>query len=175
MQALELSNIRYLEVNYDDANHASDLIKMLQMYAIDPMGAGEPLSDLIVGKLIGEMRKRPHVFSVLVYADVADKDGLVSDVPIGFCNCIESFSTFKAKAVVNIHDFAIDPIARGHDISQGLIAYVEELSRKRGACKLTLEVLQGNIGAQNAYLKAGFKGYELDPEMGQAMFWEKPL
>jgi hypothetical protein len=34
-------------------------------------------------------------------------------------------------------------------------------------------VLQGNQAAVGAYLKAGFKPYQLDPQMGQAMFFEK--
>jgi hypothetical protein len=29
--------------------------------------------------------------------------------------------------------------------------------------------------AKNAYLKFGFAGYALDPQMGKALFWEKPL
>jgi len=29
--------------------------------------------------------------------------------------------------------------------------------------------------AQNAYEKFGFGGYELDPEMGGTMFWQKSL
>ncbi len=52
---------------------------------------------------------------------------------------------------------------------------VEKISRERGYCKLTLEVLEGNIVAQNAYKKLGFSGYELDEKTGKAMFWEKVL
>jgi hypothetical protein len=40
---------------------------------------------------------------------------------------------------------------------------------------VTLEVLEGNQIAKNAYIKFGFAGYELDPKMGKALFWEKPL
>jgi ribosomal protein S18 acetylase RimI-like enzyme len=56
-----------------------------------------------------------------------------------------------------------------------MMDYIEMLSKDKGACKITLEVLEGNIAAQKAYIKSGFKGYELDPSMGQAMFWEKPI
>jgi hypothetical protein len=38
-----------------------------------------------------------------------------------------------------------------------------------------LEVLTGNRLAQSAYLKFGFGAYELDPEMGGAIFWQKAL
>jgi ribosomal protein S18 acetylase RimI-like enzyme len=148
------------------------------MYASDPMGAGKPLGNDITSNLIAQMSSRSHVFSVLAYADSSsegDNGHKGKKQPIGFANCIESFSTFKAKTVVNIHDFAIKKEARGQGISQGMMDYIEMLSKEKGACKITLEVLEGNIAAQKAYIKSGFKGYELDPSMGQAMFWEKPI
>ena len=37
------------------------------------------------------------------------------------------------------------------------------------------EVLEGNKAAQRSYRGLGFEGYQLVPEMGRAMFWEKPL
>ena len=46
---------------------------------------------------------------------------------------------------------------------------------KKNCCKITLEVLEGNTIAKNAYKKFGFMGYELDPKMGKAMLWEKSL
>jgi ribosomal protein S18 acetylase RimI-like enzyme len=169
----QISNVSYLEVDYHNPQHTGDLLEMLQMYASDPMGAGKPLGTDITDTLIAKMAARPHVFSVLAYGDVQGAERKTQ--PIAFANCIESFSTFKAKPVVNIHDFAIIEQARGHGISQGLMNCIEGVSKQRGACKITLEVLQGNIAAQKAYVKSGFKGYELDPNMGQAMFWEKPL
>jgi len=168
-----LSNTSYLEVDYHNPQQSADLLEMLQMYASDPMGAGKPLGSDITDTLITKMAARPQVFSVLAYANMQNAEGGIQ--PIAFANCIESFSTFKAKPVVNIHDFAIIEQARGHGISQGLMTYIETLSKQKGACKITLEVLEGNIAAQKAYIKSGFKGYELDPSMGQAMFWEKPI
>ena len=52
---------------------------------------------------------------------------------------------------------------------------LEAMARQRGCCKLTLEVLEGNHGARRAYLDFGFEGYQLDPAMGQALFFEKKL
>ena len=56
-----------------------------------------------------------------------------------------------------------------------MLAVVEEIARKKGCCKITLEVLQGNRVAQNAYRKFGFDNYALDPEAGHAEFWQKSL
>jgi len=64
---------------------------------------------------------------------------------------------------------------RGLGISQLMLNKVEAIARQKNCCKLTLEVLQGNEPAQKSYLKHGFAGYQLDPKMGQAMFWQKPL
>ena len=90
-------------------------------------------------------------------------------------NCFEAFSTFACKPLVNIHDIAVSSEFRGKGISQKMLAVVEEIARKKGCCKITLEVLQGNRVAQNAYRKFGFDNYALDPEAGHAEFWQKSL
>jgi ribosomal protein S18 acetylase RimI-like enzyme len=108
----------------------------------------------------------PHAFTALAWLD---------GVPVGLANCFEGFSTFACKPLVNIHDFAVLPAQRGRGIAKGLMAFVEEQARLRGACKLTLEVLQGNRGAQALYASVGFANYQLDPEMGHAVFLQKYL
>ena len=52
---------------------------------------------------------------------------------------------------------------------------IEAIARERNYCKLTLEVLQGNKAAQHSYRKSGFTPYQLDPNMGHALFWHKVL
>jgi len=64
---------------------------------------------------------------------------------------------------------------RGQGLSTAMLQKVESIALQRGCCKITLEVLEGNLVARKAYEKFGFSGYELDPAMGKAMFWEKPL
>jgi len=56
-----------------------------------------------------------------------------------------------------------------------LLAEAEQIAIGLGCCKLTLEVLEGNAVAQAAYKASGFAGYQLDPKMGKAMFWQKKL
>jgi len=56
-----------------------------------------------------------------------------------------------------------------------MLKKVEDIAKEKGCCKLTLEVLDGNKAAQNAYTKFGFGGYELDPVMGKALFWQKSI
>ena len=52
---------------------------------------------------------------------------------------------------------------------------VELIAKERACCKITLEVLEGNEPAKSAYIKFGFAGFELDPKMGKALFWQKDL
>jgi len=158
--------ITLIHADYDNEQHASDLVMLLNAYALDPMGGGEALSDHVKQNLVATLAKRSDVFTVLCYVD---------DKPAGIINCVEGFSTFKCKPLVNIHDCGVLSEYRGMGISGLLFAEVEKIAKQKGCCKLTLEVLEGNVVAQNAYKKLGFAGYELDEKMGKAMFWEKKL
>ena len=77
--------------------------------------------------------------------------------------------------MINIHDVAVISEFRGLGISQRMLLEVEKIAREKGCCKITLEVLEGNEVARAAYLKYGFDGYELDPVLGKALFWQKTL
>lgn len=159
-------NIKLVIADYLDADQARDLTWLLNCYAEDPMGGGKPLSEHTKSNLASELSKRPHAFSVLCYVDGR---------PAGLANCFEAFSTFKCKPLINIHDVVVHPDFRGLRISQKLLEKIEAIARNKGCCKITLEVLDGNAIAKNAYLKFGFSSYELDPKLGQALFWEKPI
>lgn len=146
--------------------HARAIVQLLDAYAQDPAGGGKPLSDFAKGNLVSALAARPQAFSVLAF------DG---DKAVGLINCIEGFSTFACRPLVNVHDVAVLSGYRGQRIGEKMLALVNEISRERGACKLTLEVLQGNHGAIKLYERVGFAGYQLDPAMGQAQFFQKWL
>ena len=93
--------------------------------------------------------------------------------PLGLVNCIEGFSTFACRPLVNVHDVVVIPAWRGQRVAQQMLSLVEALAVERGACKLTLEVLSGNAGAIRLYERVGFANYQLDPAMGQAQFLQK--
>ena len=159
-------DINVVKADYLNPQHAKDLGDLLNIYALDIMGGGAELADSIQDNLAASLAKVPHAFSILAYVD---------GKPAGLVNCFEAFSTFKCQPLVNIHDLAVDARFRGLGISQLMLKKVEEIALAKGCCKITLEVLEGNKIAQNAYLKWGFDGYELDPEQGKAMFWQKSL
>ncbi len=158
--------IKLLQADYNNPQHGNDLVMLLNAYALDPMGGGEALSENVQKNLVTTLAKRNDVFTILCYVD---------EQPAGIINCVEGFSTFKCKPLINIHDCGVLAKFRGLGLSLKMFAKVEEIAVARGCCKLTLEVLQGNVVAQNAYKKLGFAGYELDPETGYALFWEKKI
>ena len=159
-------NLYVAKVDYNNPTQMAQLISLLQMYAKDPMGGGGAIKDETIEALPEALAKRAFMHSFIVYED---------ETPMAFSNCIESFSTFSGKGVMNIHDFAVRPECRGKNVSQFLINGIQEYAKQIGCTKLTLEVLEGNKSAIRAYEKAGFSAYQLSPEMGNAMFWQKVI
>ncbi len=157
-------NLKIQKVDYSDNQQGLDLAFLMQSYAQDEMGGAESLSQHVMDNLASELNKLPHAFSVICY---------VNDKPAGLVNCFEAFSTFKCKPLVNIHDVVVIEEFRGLGLSHKMLRKVEEISKEKGCVKLTLEVLQGNHIAKKSYEKFGFSAYELDPEKGQALFWQK--
>jgi GNAT superfamily N-acetyltransferase len=158
--------IEVVMVDYRDPAQAAALVTLLDGYARDPAGGGAPLADAVLAGLPAALAARPQAFSVLAY------DG---ETPVGLVNCIEGFSTFACRPLVNVHDVVVLASHRGRRIAQRMLARVEEEARARQACKLTLEVLSGNPSALRAYEREGFAGYQLDPAFGSAIFLQKRL
>ncbi len=153
-------------VDYTHPADAAALVALLDAYASDPAGGAAPLTDDVKARLPAELAQRPQAFSVIAWH---------GNQPVGLVNAIEGFSTFKAQVLVNVHDVAVLPAYRGQGVAAKMLKVVERLARERGACKLTLECLDGNRPAMALYHRLGFAGYELDPTMGQARFMQKWL
>ena len=161
--------IHICRVDYADPVHASALVALLDAYAHDPMGGGSGLSEYAKTHVVAGLAARPQAFSVLAFAQDA------AQTPVGLVNCIEGFSTFAAKPLVNIHDVIVLHDWRGQGVAGAMLETVIQIARDRGACKLTLEVLSGNKKALRTYEKLGFDAYQLDPEAGSAQFLQKWL
>ncbi len=159
----EVTTVRAM---YADPVHASALVTLLDAYASDPAGGGEGLSEFAKSHLVASLAARPQAYSVLAFE---------GDQPVGLVNCIEGFSTFACRPLVNVHDVAVLARHRGRGIAERMLALAEAIARERGAVKLTLEVLSGNQGAMRLYQRLGFAGYQLDPAMGTAVFLQKWL
>jgi ribosomal protein S18 acetylase RimI-like enzyme len=152
--------------DYADLRDAADVVALLDAYARDPMGGATPLPEAVKARLAGDLAANPHAFSMIARLD---------DMAVGLANCFMGYSTFAAASLVNIHDFAVLPGHRGTGIGKALLAAIETEALKRGAGKITLEVLSGNHPAKRLYAAHGFGDYQLDPAAGQALFWQKRL
>ena len=160
------TELTVVPANCSDATHMAALVDLLDAYARDPMGGGEALSEFARQNLPKALAQRANMFSVLAF---------YGQLPVGLINCVEGFSTFACRPLVNVHDVVVLASHRGQRVAEKMLALVEQLSIQRGACKLTLEVLAGNLGAQKLYRRVGFDNYQLDPAMGQAQFMQKWL
>ena len=156
--------------SYTDEQDARAVVSLLDAYASEPAGGGEPLSADVKSRLLAEMAMRSQIFSVLAW--VGEGSGREA---VGLINCVEGFSTFAARPLVNVHDVVVVPSQRGRGVGKAMFERVEQEAFRRGACKLTLEVLSGNAPARRLYEKQGFEPYALDPAWGDAMMWQKRL
>ena len=163
---LDKSSIDILEADLSVIEHGNAIIILMDEYARDPMGGGQGLSDYAKTNLIPELAIRKTARVVIAF---------VEDQPAGLVTCLEGFSTFACQPLLNIHDVIVSAPYRGQGLSKLMLQAAEQIALDLGCCKLTLEVLEHNHIAQKAYRSFGFNSYELNPEMGKALFWEKKL
>lgn len=161
-----MTSWQILAADYQHPAHQRAIPALLNAYAQDPMGGGEALATEVQAGLVPALAKRPDALTLLAFA---------GEEPIGLLNAFEGFSTFACQPLINIHDIYVAPDFRGQGICAALITKLEAIARQRQCCKITLEVLSGNPGAQKSYQRLGFAPYALDPTLGQAEFWEKKL
>lgn len=160
------SSLKISKGDLDDPADAAALITLLDAYAADPMGGGTPLSAATRGELVPALRAFPGACVLLARAD---------EEPVGIAVCFTSFSTFRARALTNVHDLAVLPDWRGQGIGRSLLAAVESLARERNHCKVTLEVREDNAAARNLYRSLGFGAGIGDEKPVQFLFLEKRL
>ena len=122
------------------------MLALTAAYALDPMGKGSALTQEALDRLIDGLRRHPTTLILLAYLQ-----GQVA----GIATCFLGFSTFFARPLLNIHDFAILPRHRGRGLGRHLLRAVEAKALELGCCKITLEVQQNNVQARRVYERAG--------------------
>jgi len=161
-----VADLTVAAVGFRNPDDVADLLHVLDGYARDPMGGGEPLAHDVRERLPAALAGFPGAF-----AFVARLGGRA----IGAAVCFTGFSTFAARPLVNIHDVCVLAPHRGRGVATALFRRIEDEARARDACKITLEVLSGNHNAKRLYTSLGYGDYTLDPETGHALFWQKRL
>ena len=165
-----MDSLYVTEINYNLESHRLALRELLSDYGKEMQARGDGgapgLSASVKLRIVEEMKKRPTIHCVLAFADTA---------PAGLIVAIEGFSTFAALPLLNIHDVVVSPAFRGQGISKKLLKEAENIARRIGCCKLTLEVQENNQRARHLYEKNGFESYVLDPNMGKVLYMQKKL
>jgi len=157
-------NLQVREADYADERDAEGILAVLDSYARAPVGGGQPLAPDVRERLIPMLRQHPTSLVLLAFVD---------DEPVGIAVCFFGLSSFRARPLLNIHDLAVLPQYHGQGVGQALLKAVEERARRKGCCKLTLEVLDDNARARELYRRFGFD----DVVVGESAtrFLAKPL
>jgi len=153
--------ISILLADLQNPEHQRAIIELLDMYCRDEFGDGGPLAPVARENLIPGLVKHGGARVFLALDD---------SKPLGVAICLIGFSSFRGKPLINIHDIAVSPDARGKGVGRRLLAAVEAEARKVGCCKVTLEVRSDNARAMGLYRSAGFKSSE--PE---TYFWTQKV
>jgi ribosomal protein S18 acetylase RimI-like enzyme len=139
--------LEIVDADFDDDAHCAGIIEVLDSYASDPVGGGEPLAADVRERLVPALRDHPTALVLLAIA---------GNRSVGVAVCFLGFSTFQARPLLNIHDLAVLPDWRGKGVGRSLLDAAEDRARRRGCCKLTLEVQDDNGRALALYGSFGF-------------------
>lgn len=161
----DVGEIEIREADLTDAADAAGIVAVLDSYASDPLGGGQPLSGEVRDRLVPALQDHPNTLVLLAWSDAE---------PVGLTVCFYGFSTFRARLLLNVHDLAVIPRCRGRGIGRKLLTGAETRARERGCCKLTLEVQDDNLTALGLYESFGF-GDVVYGESGPTRFLSKPL
>ncbi|EGQ9764617.1 GNAT family N-acetyltransferase [Vibrio alginolyticus] len=97
----------------------------------------------------------------------------VGNKPAGFAVCFESFSTYRAQRVMNIHDFMVSDSFRGKGVGKVQLNGIEQYCRDNDYLKITLEVGDDNVAAKKLYSSLDYKDYRIVLKGQQ--HWQKYL
>jgi GNAT superfamily N-acetyltransferase len=158
-------HVEIVDADFDDAAHCAGIVDVLNSYAADPVGGGEPLAADVRERLVPALRDHPTALVLLAIARGRS---------VGVAVCFLGFSTFQARPLLNIHDLAVLPDWRGKGVGRGLLAAAEDRARRRGCCRLTLEVQDDNGRALTLYGSFGFSDLVMG-DSGPTRFLTKPL
>lgn len=156
-----MDKIQVIVGDINNVTQAEQMLYLLNLYMHDPMGGNQFMTPELAQKNIAGLKQQSNYLFFIAYCD---------GQPAGLANCFVTYSTFKAKLVLNIHDFAVSPHFRRRGVGEALMNKIVGYTSENGFCKITLEVRHDNHGAKKLYQKAGFA--ECDTPMH---FWELPL
>lgn len=145
----------------DNPIHSAGILHCLDAYASDPMGCSQALAPAVKQNLISGLKQHGANLCLLAFA---------GDAIIGIALCMITYSTFRARPRLNVHDLTVLPAHRGRGIGRQLLQAVIEHAGQNDYCQVTLEVRHDNPRAQALYQSMGFSGGDAPME-----FWVRDL
>jgi ribosomal protein S18 acetylase RimI-like enzyme len=150
--------IEVIEGDIRNKEHQQAMLSQLDLYMQDPMGGQGKLSEKLADEVLSGLLIQPNFVFFLAKCN---------EEYAGVANCFVNFSTFKARQLINIHDFAVSPFFRKKGIGEVMMAKIVNYALEKGFVKVTLEVRHDNEKAIYLYKKFGFM--DNNPPM---YFWE---
>lgn len=89
---------------------------------------------------------RPKAEVILLYVDKQ---------PAGFALFYDNYSTFRGRCGIHLEDLYVDSRWRGYGLGRRLLAYLADLTRRRGCSRLEWWVLAGDLDAVAFYEAIG--------------------
>ena len=154
---------RSIRADLSNSEHEQLALRLWIEYAEDENAGGEKVADEVKRTLMNELRAR----------DIDVFLGFYGDEPAGVSIVMKGFSTFNCKTLYNIHDFGVMKSYRRKGVGQAMMNEIFAYAKQQGVPKVTLEVLEKNKPAWDCYIKAGFKPYVLNPDLGWAIEMQK--
>jgi GNAT superfamily N-acetyltransferase len=76
--------------------------------------------------------------------------------PVGFAQLYPSFSSTALARVFILNDLYVSESGRRHGVGSAMLKAVDEYAWSLGACRVSLNVAQGNVSAQGLYEATGW-------------------
>lgn len=154
-------NLILQAVDLTNETHCQELVWLLDTYMRDEMGNGAPMPKELAPEILDGLKNHSGYLGFFAIAN---------GEYAALANCNKNFSTFKAKPLLNIHDFIVHPDYRAKGVGRFLLDAIARFGQEHGFCRINLEVRHDNISAQKLYKKSGYN--DCQPPM---YFWEKTL
>lgn len=157
----KVPKVDIIQADLADETHIQAILKLVNAYMEDEMGISASMEAKKRSLLIEGLVEHPASFQLLAWVD---------GQYVGLANCFIGFSTFQAKKLINVHDLMVINDFRGKGIGRKLLQAVALKGQEMNCCKITLEVRNDNLLAQNLYRSEGYQ--DAKPPM---LFWSKDL
>ena len=149
---------------FDDAADIAVVTELFADYALGLVGKSGAIEPQVLHEVVAGLKTMPGAFALIAF---------VGDKPAGLAVCLESYSTFRAARVINVHDLGVLAEFRSRGIANELLRCVEREAEERHCCKVTLEVRDDNHDARRLYRRRGYSGESGSPDLPGTFFLER--